>query len=403
MPLRSLAARLLRSLPFVIHRATSPLGRPPLRDTPPATTGAPRRILAIKLDAIGDLLMTTPALRALRKAFPDAEIHLLAQPHVARLARLVPGPDLVEPLACGFWLSGGRRLSRAWEWIARARTLRRRQYDLVIDFTSLFHSAALAWATGAPLRLGLRRRIPLGFFTTEGFGHFFTHEFTADEDRHLADCMGLLATAVGAPADEGGWELHVPAEAREAAARLLDRLGHRPGENPLVVVHPGAKWPPKQWHARAFAGAIDLLQERGWRVVLVGGPRDGVLVETIRHACRLAPGVAWPPETIETLAGLLEHADAFLGNDSGPMHLAAAVGTPVVAAFGPTRPGRCGPRGSGPVIHLDAALACSPCPLYFTRDRCHRGHNYCMDGITTEEAASSVERCFSGQNGRGGR
>ncbi|MEK6711515.1 MAG: glycosyltransferase family 9 protein, partial [Nitrospinota bacterium] len=159
---------------------------------------------------------------------------------------------------------------------------------------------------------------------------------------------------------------------------------------PLVVVCPGGKWPPKRWGERRFAEAVDLLQRRGWRAALAAGPGEKDMLDALRGACAAPPAAIWPPPPIGTLAALLEKADVFLGNDSGPMHIAAAVGTPVVALFGPTAPARTGPRGS-PFIPLYAALECSPCPLYFTPTRCQRGHNYCMDGFRPADVAAAVE------------
>jgi len=392
MRLRALAGKTLRSLPFLIHRSSGWLGRRPQRGAfpSPEMLEGVRKILAIKLDSIGDLLMTTPALRSLRRRFPGADLHLLVQPGVAPLARLLPGVDAVETLPCGFLLSGGRRLARALRWGSGLLRMRRRRYDLILDFSGLFHSAAAAWAIGAPLRLGFRRRIPLGFFSTEGFGHFYTHEFEADERGHLAEAMSALPAALGAEPDAGGWRASLTPEIRAAAERALGEAGVGRADGPLVLVSPGTKWPPKRWAQGQLAQAIDLLQARGLRVLVTTGPGEDVLLDAIRRECRTGPAFLWPPVPLETLLGILEKADVFLGHDSGPMHLAAAVGTPVVALFGPTAPARAGPRGS-PFIPLYAALECSPCPLYFTRERCHRGHNYCMDGFRPSDVAAAVE------------
>ncbi|MBI3126371.1 MAG: glycosyltransferase family 9 protein [Candidatus Tectomicrobia bacterium] len=392
MRMRFLLARTLRSIPYWIYRAVRLLTRPPQRDLFPSSEmmESVRRILLIKFDALGDILMTSPAIRAIRRRFPVAEIHLLTQTGVAPLARFLPGMDAVESLPCGFLLRGGRRLRRALAWVPASVRLRRARYDLILDFSGLFHSAAAAWIAGAPVRMGFYRHIPLGFFSTDGFGHFYTHEFALDENAHYADRMSRLAAAAGAAPDAGGWRLHLTGDLREAAARLLAENGIGEGGGPLVAVCPGAKWPPKRWSEAGFAGVVDLLQERGWRAVLLAGPDEKDLLDEMRRACRTAPAAVWPPAPLGVLAALLEKADAFLGNDSGPMHMAAAVGTPVIALFGPTPPWRTGPRGS-PFIPLYAGLECSPCPLYFTRDRCERGHNYCMDDFRLHDVAAAVE------------
>lgn len=392
MRLQVVAGKFLRSLPYFVYRLIRLLTRAPQRDAFPSseTMESVRRVLIIKLDALGDLLMTSPAIRSIRRRFPMAEVHLLVQTGVAPLARFLPGVEAVESLPCGFLLRGGKRLRRSLAWLLALGRLRRRRYDLILDFSGLFHSAAAAWAGGAPLRLGFYRHVPLGFFSTEGFGHFYTHEFALEETTHYADRMLRLAAAAGAESDPGGWRIHLTEDQRGAAGRLLAESGIGKGDGPLVVVSPGAKWAPKRWGEPRFAEVVDLLQERGWRAVLMAGPDEKGLLDSLRGACRTSPAAIWPPAPLGTVAALMEKADAFLGNDSGPMHMAAAVGTPVVAVFGPTVPGRTGPRGS-PFIPLYAALECSPCPLYFTRDHCHRGHNYCMDGFRPPDVAAAVE------------
>ncbi len=385
-------AKSLRSIPFLLHRAVSTFGRRAFRTASPSPEKLEEvhSILAIRLDAIGDLLMTTPALRAIRRKFPQAELHLLVQPGPAALARTLLWIDRVDTLPAQFLLRGKGPLGGVIQWAYKLIKLRRRRYDMILDFTSLFHSAAATWLIGAPLRLGFRRRLSLGYFQSEGFGHFYTHEFEANEKDHVADQMNVLASALRAEIDGGGWEVGKTPEMVRDAERVLDEAGIGPGDGPLVVVHPGAKWPPRQWSESGFSETIDLLQDRGWRALVNGGPGEKKIIEKIRRTCRTSPVLLWPPVSLETVIGLLEKADAFLGNDSGLMHMAAAVGTPVVAIFGPTLPARSGPRGSS-LISLYASLDCSPCQLYFTKYRCHRGHNFCMDSFRPSAVAAAVE------------
>lgn len=392
MSLRSALARTLRSVPWLVHGAAGAFGRKALWEVPPPPEAleSVRKILAIRLDAIGDFLMTTPALRALRSRWPAAELHVLVQPGVGAVARGLPWIDRAKTLPCNFLMRADGVGRGAGRWLSGARGLRRERYDLAVDFTGLFHSAAAARATGAPVRVGFRRKLVLGHFRAEGFSHFYTHEFPPAEGLHIAQEMNLLAAALGARADDGGWEMGRDPRARLEAERVLARAGIDPEEGPLVVVHPSAKWPPKRWPSTGFAETIDILQGRGWRAVVILGPGEKEILEGLRGACRTSPVFLWPPAPLETLGALLEKADVFVGNDSGPMHMAAAMGTPVVAIFGPTQPDRCRPKGS-PFTAFYAALECSPCPLYFTRERCRRGHNYCMDGFRPSSVAAAVE------------
>lgn len=393
MAFRRAAGQILRSLPYLLHRISGLLAQRPFTGVPPDAGRLDRsgKILLIRLDAIGDLLMTTPAIGALRKKFPQAEIHLLVQNHIAPLARTIPGADRVHTLPCGFLLRGESLVENAWAWFREIWAIRREGFSLAIDFTGLFQSGAAAWLSGAPIRLGFRKTNRFGFFTADGLGHFYTHEWEADETAHVADRMNTLARAVGAADFEAGWQMNPSQSARTGGEGLLAEKGYTPGSARLVIVHPGSKWPPKRWKESNFAEVIDRLQNGGARVALAGGPADGAVIEKIRAACKTHPMILWPPAPLETLSGILLAADCFLGNDSGPMHLAAAAGVPIVAIFGPTSPEISGPRGSETALFYDR-LDCSPCPVYFTRDHCHRGHNYCLDGISPAQAAVAVER-----------
>jgi lipopolysaccharide heptosyltransferase II len=349
-----------------------------------------REILAIRLDARGDFLMTTPALRALRRRWPDAKLHVLVQPGVAAFAQRVPWVDHVETLPCNFLMRltlWGAGISR---WLSGLRKLGRQEYDLVVDFSSLFHSAVAAWATQAPVRVGFRRNLPMGYFRTNGFRYFYTHEIPPGEELHIADEMNLLAAFVGAIPDEGGWEVGLERRDREEAHRILAQAEIDPEKGPFVILHPGSKWPPRRWSPICFAETLDILLEQGWSALVMGGPGDHEMVEAIRDACRTSPAILWDLKPLGTVCALMEKADVVVGNDSGPMHMAAAVGTPVVAIFGPTLPTRSGPRGSS-VTTFYSDLECSPCQQYFTRDRCHRGHNYCLDDYRPSAVAAAVE------------
>ncbi len=156
----------LRSIPFLLHKTVSFFGRRAFRTASPSPEKLEevQSILAIRLDAIGDLLMTTPALRAIRRKFPQAELHLLAQPGPAALARTLLWIDRVDTLTAQFLLRGKGLLGGVIQWAHKLIKLRRRRYDMILDFTGLFHSAAAIWLIGAPLRLGFRRRLPLGYF-----------------------------------------------------------------------------------------------------------------------------------------------------------------------------------------------------------------------------------------------
>ena len=212
-----------------------------------------------------------------------------------------------------------------------------------------------------------------------------------DDSIHISGQMLALPVALGGAGDGGGWDPPRNPDFARAAGKALEAAGVGPEDGPLVMLHPGAKWPPKRWAAENFAEVIDLLQEKGCRVAVIGGPGEEKIIETIRRSCRTSPVYLWPPEPMETIWGLMEKADAFVGNDSGPMHMAAAAGAPVVALFGPLSPRRYAPPGERITVFY-SDLECSPCPMYFSKNFCHRGHNYCMDDFPPSEIADAVMR-----------
>ena len=194
--------------------------------------------------------MITPALRSLKKRFPDAQIDLLVQFGVAPLAETFPNIHCIHSLPCGFLLRGGRRLAGVAAWFLKLFELRRNEYNLIIDFMGLFHSAAAAWMSRAPLRIGHRRDISLGYISLSTFGHFYTHEIGSEKEDHLADQMALLPAALGAPIDREGWEVVITAEMEKAAASRLHLDGADSEKGPFVLIHPGAKCPPAGGHPK---------------------------------------------------------------------------------------------------------------------------------------------------------
>ena len=350
-------------------------GKRPLAGTAPH---APRRMLAVKLADLGDLLTITPALQALRAAHPSARIDLLVPPQSAGLLRGAPYLDGILtfdkfPFDTLQGLFNLPHVARTLRFLAG---LRRAGYDTVVLFHHLtlrwgtVKFATLAFATGARVRAGLDNG--RGWFLTlkapdMGFGAM-----------HEAEYWLNVAALLGADL-HGGWRPHIPVAPhhRQTAAILLAGLtARRPG--PLVAIHPGSGWYSRAriWPVERFAEvARTLMHTEDATIVIVGGPGD---VAGAAQLERLADGgdrvlnLAGRTGIHET-AAVLERCDLFVGNDSGPMHVAAAVGTPVVAVFGPSNRQAWGPYVSPradrkpPYALVARDLPCMPC-LY-------RGHS----------------------------
>lgn len=324
-----------------------------------------------------------PALHALRRRLPKAHIAwLVATP----FADLLSGePDLSEVIPFDRRRFGrlGRSLSVTRDFAVFVATLRRRRFDLVIDLQGLFRSAFMAFATGAPIRIGFadaREMAPM----------FYTHRAPrAGPDQHAADRNLAALALLGAEADAMDFAVRITDADRAAARRLLDEAGLNP-RAPYAVLAPGTRWETKCWPAERFGEtAAALHRARGLQSVLVGGGDDVPLAERAVRAVETKSALSnlCGKTSLRQLAAVIESAAVVVTADSTPMHLAVAFGRPLAALFGPTHPRRTGPYGRlGDVIRLD--LACSPC--YYRRlVQCPHGHA-CMRDLDTDRVVAAV-------------
>ena len=351
-----------------------------------AAPAPPRRALLFRLERIGDLLMTLDALGAVRRLLPDAEVHLVVGSWNAGLARLISAVDHVETLDVP-WLSRDAAPSTLGEVVARTARWRRQAFDLAINFEPDIRSNLLAAASGAPRRVG---------HAAKGGGALLTDALPYDPSIHVAaNALRLVdralppasgggagaepgpasephlsdASAAAGPASEPHLSdagagvsgmLEIPDAARARAAR---RLAACDGGGPLVGLNPGAGRAVKEWPGERFAAAAARLAERTEAAFVLLAPaaerpRAEAVVRALPPGVRVLDLVGEAP--LVDLAAILEHLALLIVGDTGPAHLAAAVGTPVVAIFGPSDPRRYAPRGArARVVH--AALWCRPC------------------------------------------
>jgi len=332
-----------------------------------------RRILLLRLERIGDLLMTLDAIALVRTTWPDARIDLAVGSWNAPLARLIPGISEVQTMDVPWLAREGTGHSWA-DLIRRARAWKAHGYDLVLNFEPDIRSNLLAWLGGARRRVG---------YWTGGGGPLLTEPVTFDPAEHVgANAERLVRTAAGAtepaPQPRARERMHVPESARARALALTAGLSR-----PLVGIHVSGGRESKQWHLDRWTDvARRLAKERGASILLTGSPADRPMVAGVASQLQdiRAVDTAGALDVVE-LAALLSMLDVFVTSDTGPMHLAAALDTPVVALFGPADPRRYGPRATHERI-LRVDLPCSPCgQVRLPPVRC-RGHvPDCMDGI----------------------
>ena len=324
------------------------------RGTPDAGTRIePRRILLLRIERIGDLVMALPAIRDVRTLAPTAQIDLVVGSWNAALARSVPGVDRVCTVDAR-WLAREREGHGMTGLLREARTWRERRYDLGINFEPDIRSNLLLAAAGAARTAGWR---------SGGGGPVLDLALDYDTTAHTtANARRLVSEAFGRSAPESARPLlTIPDAAASAAAARLRTTN--PG--PIVGVHVSGGRAIKQWDPARFAEVGRRLADaRGATIVATGGPGDRALVDALRNA--IAPhsiidmSGADDLDDLVSAAAVLARLDVLVTGDTGPMHLASAVGTPVVAVFGPSDPGRYATAGPlDRIVRID--LPCSPC------------------------------------------
>ena len=297
-------------------------------------------ILIVKPSSLGDIVHTFPAVRLLKQHFPEATLSWVVNDTYTELVNLCPDVEYALAFRRRRW---GR--PRHWpEVVAFVRELRSRHFDVAVDFQGLFRSGLIARLSGA------RRRV--GFATAREWAtRFYTERvLTPANVRHAVDRnVFLVRSAFGIASDAVEWRLGSFADGVARAEYLLEKHGLH-GRHPIVAVAPAARWASKTWPAEFFAAVVRRVADRAGEAAfwLCGSEDEKPVGRAVLAACGgFAPAMLMGESNLGTLVELLRRSDVLLTNDSGPMHLAAAVGTPTVSMFGPTDPGLTGPYGQG--------------------------------------------------------
>ncbi len=347
-------------------------------------------ILIVKTSAIGDVTHTLPALNCLRQKYPEARITWLVEESAADLVKGHKALDRVLISKRKKWfkeLRSGKRLPALKKIINFVKELREVKFDLVIDFQGLLKSGVLVGLARGGRKVGFGR----GMQHAECSYIFLNERLPAvDMDVHALDRELLLLKGIGVECGEINFAVPVSGDDRKQAGELLG--GEVKERNrPLVAVNPQTKWPTKLWDNKKFALVADRLAGQGCLVFFTGAPEDRKVIAEIQADMTEKSLNLAGKSSLKILAALYETADLVISTDTGPMHIAAAVKTPVVALFGPTAPWRTGPYGD---IHqvLRTGAACSPC----FKKECPLGNRAeqkkCMNDITVEQVNAAVAR-----------
>ena len=338
-----------------------------------------RKILIRGPNWVGDSVLAIPAMKAVRARFPDAEITLLVRPWVAGLFSSAPFVDKV-------WSE--EKPSGLGDWIRITRDMRNRHFDLALLLPNSFESALMMFLGRVPERIG---------YATDGRQWMLTNAVTADSNvGHQVNYYLNLAKVLSATADRPSIEIEATGEERESARTLLAAEGI-PRTSPFIVLNPGAAYgSAKRWHEDRFATVADKLAgELRSDVAIIGSEAERPIADQIRDRLKTTTAVLSGKTSLEMLIGVLAESSLMITNDSGPMHIAAALGVPTVAIFGSTDEKATGPYGPRTRI-VKHAVDCSPCLLR----ECPIDHR-CMNGVTVEQVCAAARELLGMERGLG--
>lgn len=371
-----------------------PLAEGERRPSPsaPATRGDRPRVLVVRRRYLGDTVLVQPFVANLRARWPDAWISLVLDTPYAGVMRDVGELDEIIELP---WGALGLR-GNASRWLRALRSvLARGPWDMAFDFARNERAQLLLLLSRAPVRMTyemegqpLHRRWP----------YTDVVEVSAADQAvlHTVDINNRLLQALGIPTPHRNPRLPVTAGQRQAAREVLARepawRTERP-DAPLVVVHPGSGAEARRWHPGGFAQVADhLARHHGARVMVLGGPAEAGLAGRVTAAMTMPGRYLAAPSDVRDLVGLLAEADLLLCNDSGPMHIAAAVGTSVCALYGAQSRVTWAPLGDGAHRTLQPTLPCASACVAAEACTPHDPmHAYCIRRITTQDVIEAVD------------
>jgi 3-deoxy-D-manno-octulosonic-acid transferase/heptosyltransferase-1 len=335
-------------------------------------------ILIVKLSAIGDVIHTLPSLAALRRLYPEAHITWVVEEAASALVKNHPYLDAVLISQRKKWskdLLHGRIRSTLNEIRTFVKTLRQSNYDLVIDFHGLFKSSMIVFLSRGKRKIGYDSWQELS-------GLFLNEKIPEDMNKHAVDRYLDFPRYLGAKVDRAEFTLPSNKEAEDKVLCLLHEYNLE--DKKFVAINPIALWETKLWSNEKFAYLADLINNKlQVKVVFTGSEQKQIekITSLMTTECINLGGKT----TLLDLAYLYKKARMVITTDSGPMHLAAAVETPVIALFGPTDPARTGSYGAGHTI-IRTELPCSPCFL----KKCST--KQCMKDISSQQVFAAVEK-----------
>jgi len=345
-----------------------------------------RKILIVRLDRIGDVVLSTPAIKAVREAYPDSHIAFMVRPYCRDVVE--GNPYLNEVI---IYDKEGKEKPLAGN-LNFIRMLREKKFDLAIILHPTVRTHLVAALAGIPERAGYDRK--WGFLLTKRLPH--TKQFGL---KHEIDYTLDILRHLGIEAKDRTLYMPVDRQSERKAEEIFAESGIKEKER-VIAVNPSASCPSKRWPPERFAEVADRLAERyGARTVIISDSKDkafsGRAASAMSHGCLDLSGRT----TVADVASVLRRAKLFISNDSGPVHIACAVGTPVVAIFGRSdkglSPKRWGPVGKRDIV-LHKDVGCEKCLAH----NCKIGFR-CLEAVTVEDVLSAAERILDEEGATG--
>jgi heptosyltransferase-1 len=308
-----------------------------------------KNILIVKLSAIGDVIHALPVAHALKQTYPQARITWVVEKPAYDLLTNNPYIDEIIIFDKPKFKSLVGLLSNVYKF---TKLLKSHNFDLAIDLQGLFKSAAISYLSGAPKRLVYCNAREL----SDKIGQRICGNH---ENGHVVDRYLDVARHLGCKIDQVEFPMNITESETQKAEAIANHAGFQL-ENPYIVLAPGTNWPSKCWPTTHFAKLADKLYDDHIIPVIIGGPSDNRLAQEIIDNTKIPPIDLTGKTSLKQLAYIIKKSQAFVGGDTGPMHLAVAAGTRAVAMFGPTDPKRNGPYGENHKVLL-APVPCQGC------------------------------------------
>jgi len=332
------------------------------------------RFLVIRLSSIGDIVHALPAVAALGQSYPRAEIHWVIENRYAPLLEGNPSVHRVIPLDTLSWRGNLPPAAMVEETVKTFVEMRRVAYEAAVDFQGLWKSAIIALLSGAKARVGLAEY----WLREPSAAVFYTERVSAAGRQHVIEENLALVEYLGARASLWQFPLPHTAEAEQYVEGQLARLGARD----FIIINPGGGWKAKRWAPQNYAQLLRHLESRFTdQILLTGSPQENESISGILDSVGTKRASYFPSSVVQFMA-LARRAKLLLGGDTGPLHLAAAVGTPVVAIYGPTDPTRNGPFNKADITLYNHG------PINHTRRSSNATY---IEGISVESVLAAIE------------